>query len=184
MHRYEDTKPLRRIHDRCFLDHIKEDQSLVKRVQDNDGRPNHLGIILDRLQALHGYVGLLQPYAGWSIRRLTENRIRYGGVLHHLQWSSQIVLDVSAHLNAELGLGRVSEYRQSVHNLGPAGILPQEFADRVADLADFRNVLVHQYLTVDPLKVQEALESGLADLRAFIVYVIDYLKEEGYLPRE
>jgi uncharacterized protein YutE (UPF0331/DUF86 family) len=44
--------------------------------------------------------------------------------------------------------------------------------------------LVHEYLTVDPLKVEEALHNGLDDLRAFIVYVTDFLKEEGYLQRE
>ncbi len=38
-----------------------------------------------------------------------------------------------------------------------------------------------EYLTVDPLKVHEALQSGLEDLRAFIVYVMDFLRREGYL---
>jgi len=71
------------------------------------------------------------------------------------------------------------------HAEGRAGLLSDlDFAARVAELAGFRNVLVHEYLTIDPLKAQEALDAGLDDLRAFVVYVTDYLKEEGTIQRE
>jgi len=101
-----------------------------------------------------------------------------------LQLSSQIVLAVSAHLNAELGFERASDYRGAVLSLGRHGVLPGEFARRIARLSGFRNVLVHEYLAVDPLKIEEALQRGLDDLRAFVAYITEFLKEEGYLQRE
>jgi len=36
--------------------------------------------ILERLHALDEYVRLLEPYQEWSTRRLTEDRIVYGGL--------------------------------------------------------------------------------------------------------
>jgi len=68
--------------------------------------------ILERLHALDEYVRLLEPYQEWSTRRLTEDRIVYGGILHYLQLAAQAVMDVSAHLQVELDLDRVTDYKK------------------------------------------------------------------------
>jgi len=47
------------------------------------------------------YIRLLQPYREWDIRRLTEDRIIYGGVLHYLQLAAQVVMDVTDFLQRE-----------------------------------------------------------------------------------
>ncbi len=141
-------------------------------------------VILERLHTLDEYTRLLDRYRQWDIHRLTEDRIVYGGVLHYLQLSAQIVLDVSAHLNAELELGRASDYREAVISLGEHGVLPPPFAQRIARLSGFRNILVHEYLTVDPVQVEDTLKHGLDDLKAFIVYVTDFLRQEGYIGSE
>jgi uncharacterized protein YutE (UPF0331/DUF86 family) len=138
-------------------------------------------VVLERLNALDEYIRLLQPYAERDIRSLTEDRMIYGGVLHHLQLAAQAVMDVSAHLQVELNLGRVHDYRESIVNLGKHGILPQEFAERISGLTGFRNILVHEYLTVDPLIVRGVLQDGLDDLEAFIVHITDFLRREGYI---
>jgi uncharacterized protein YutE (UPF0331/DUF86 family) len=138
-------------------------------------------VILERLHALDEYIRLLEPYRGWDIQRLTQEPIVYGGVLHYLQLAAQAVMDVSAHLQVELGFERVADYREAILSLGRHGVLPTEFAERISALTGFRNILVHEYLTVDALKVHAALQSGLEDLRAFIVHITDFLRREGYL---
>jgi uncharacterized protein YutE (UPF0331/DUF86 family) len=137
--------------------------------------------ILERLHTLDEYIRLPEPYREWESSRLTEDRITYGGVLHYLQLATQIVMDVSAHLQVELDIGRVTDYKEVIQNLGKHSILPSEFADRISGMTGFGNILIHEYLTVDPLKVQQALQEGLKDLRMFIVYITDFLRREGYL---
>lgn len=141
-------------------------------------------VILERLHRLDEYVRLLEQYRDRDIWQLTEDPMTYGGILHYLQLSAQIVLDVSAHLNAELGFERASDYREAILSLGRHGVLPSEFAEHIAALSGFRNVLVHEYLTVDPLRIEDALKGGLDDRRAFIVHITDFLQEEGHLQRE
>jgi uncharacterized protein YutE (UPF0331/DUF86 family) len=138
-------------------------------------------LVLERLHALDEYIRLLEPYREWDIQRLTKDQIVYGGVLHYLQLSAQAVMDVSAHLQVELGLERISDYRGAILSLSKHDVLPSQFAERVSALAGFRNILVHEYLTIDPLKVSEALHSGLDDLRAFVMHIADFLRREGYL---
>jgi uncharacterized protein YutE (UPF0331/DUF86 family) len=77
-----------------------------------------------------------------------------------------------------------TDYREAILSLGKHGILPVEFTERMRGLTGFRNILVHEYLTVDPLKVQAALGDGLEDLKAFIVHITDFLEQEGYTQGE
>jgi uncharacterized protein YutE (UPF0331/DUF86 family) len=136
--------------------------------------------ILERLHALDEYIRLLEPYREWDVRRLTEDRIIYGGVLHYLQLAAQVVMDVSARLQVELELSRVMDYREAVLSLGKHGVLPEEFVEQLSGLTGFRNILVHEYLTVDPLEVRGVLQSGIEDLKMFIVYITDFMQREGY----
>ncbi|MCL4515103.1 MAG: DUF86 domain-containing protein [Firmicutes bacterium] len=46
---------------------------------------------------------------------------------------------------------------------------------KVAGMAGFRNVLVHQYLQVDLKEVYQILQSGLDDFRSFAGYITDFL---------
>jgi len=48
-------------------------------------------------------------------------------------------------------------------------------------MAGFRNVVVHEYLTVDPDRVYYTLQVGLADLEQFIEHILEFLRREGYL---
>ncbi len=137
--------------------------------------------IMERLRALDEYIRILQPYRTCDLGKLVEDRMVYGGVLHYLQLCAQIVMDISSHLHAELDLERANDYKEVIIALGRHRILPPEFAARLSDITGFRNVLVHEYLTVDPLRVQEALQNGIADLQAFMVHITDFLRREGYL---
>jgi uncharacterized protein YutE (UPF0331/DUF86 family) len=67
---------------------------------------------------------------------------------------------------------------------GQSGILPFEFAERIAPMIGFRNVVVHEYLTVDPLKVVDTLHNRLDDFEEFKMYIYDYLRREGHWPSE
>lgn len=87
---------------------------------------------------------------------------------HAIQLSIQICIDVGAHLIAELGLEAPSDYRGIFKSLRPAG-LDAELAQRLADAAGMRNVLVHDYLEVDDEAVWGAL-GRLDDLRQFAAF--------------
>lgn len=87
---------------------------------------------------------------------------------HAIQLAIQICIDVGAHLIAELGLEAPSDYRGVFENLRSAGLDPQ-LADRLADAAGMRNILVYDYLEVDDDAVWDAL-GRLDDLRRFAAF--------------
>lgn len=84
---------------------------------------------------------------------------------HALQQAIQVCIDVGAHVIAELGLSMPSDYRGIFQELRSAG-LDAGLADRLANAAGMRNILVHGYLDVDDDVVWDALDD-LDDFREF-----------------
>ncbi len=120
---------------------------------------------LDRLTELLGE--LEQIRAAGHGAYAAEFRTRLAAQ-HAIQLAIQVCIDIGAHLIAELGPRMPADYRGVFEALQPAG-LDAELAERLADAAGMRNVLVHGYLEVDDEAVWNAL-AHLDDLSEFAAF--------------
>ncbi len=94
-----------------------------------------------------------------------------------LQLAIQNVLDIGAHILADLGDVRWDEYRQIPKELARHGVLPEDFARTLQEMAGMRNVLVHQYAEVDVSRVYQVIQRHLNDFDRFAKLVKDYLEK-------
>lgn len=132
--------------------------------------------IVAKLGQLRTYLEYLKGYRG---RRLDELRSDYtlrGAVERYLQLAAEAVLDVCEMVIVKEGLKHPEEYRQAIVILGENGVLPAAFAERLAPLAGFRNILVHEYAEVDLAQVHRRLQADLPDLERFIHEIESYLR--------
>lgn len=83
-------------------------------------------------------------------------------------------LDVAHHLAASEGWGAPDTNSAAFLVLARHGVLPPDLATMMASAAGFRNVLVHQYATVDDARVVEFLDQ-LDALRDFVAAVLQWL---------
>ena len=93
-----------------------------------------------------------------------------------LQTAIQNVIDIGAHLLAELGDSRWNEYRDIPERLSSHGIIPQGEVAPLQAMIGMRNILVHQYVEVDVAKLHEVIRHRLADFDRFAQAVVEYLK--------
>ena len=70
------------------------------------------------------------------------------------------------------------DYYESILRLGELDVLPADFAERLAPIAGFRNILVHEYLTVNWDEVYGNLQR-LDDLYQFAEYVRNWLRGQA-----
>jgi len=96
-------------------------------------------------------------------------------VKHSLQEAIEACLDIANHIISAEGLGEPASYSAYFTKLRQAGILDSELAERLQDMARFRNVLVHLYADVDRQAVQDILDEGLGDIRSFAQAIYSYL---------
>lgn len=72
-------------------------------------------------------------------------------------------------------LERPNDSKEILLALGRHGIIPVELAERIQGMAGFRNILVHRYFKVDPVKVYQHLQQDLGDFAVFARHVRDWL---------
>jgi len=141
-------------------------------------------VVIKRLELIREQVKHLRTKQDLSIKQLADDPIAWNAVLHLLQTSAECLTDICAHLLSEKNYQLPDAHREIIVMAGRSRILPYDFAERVAPMASFRNIVVHQYLSIDPQKVDDIMKNHLSDFDDFIVYIYDYLRREGYIKDE
>ena len=92
-----------------------------------------------------------------------------------LQVAIQAAIDIGQYLLTEQGVSGVRDYADVFAQLGRTGLLPDSFAVRMAEMARFRNVLVHLYTEVDLDRVYSYIQNDLGNFETFANHVVAYL---------
>ena len=132
-------------------------------------------MIYEHLRNIQESLTILEQMRDIPYSDLMEDTITYWAMERGLERCIQNVLDIGSHILASTGAELPSYYRQILLRLGEEGIVPQEFAERIAPMAGFRNLLVHEYLQIDFNKTYEILQNHLEDFRTFASYIVEFL---------
>ncbi|HVT15049.1 MAG TPA: HepT-like ribonuclease domain-containing protein [Thermoanaerobaculia bacterium] len=82
----------------------------------------------------------------------------HNDVLFSLLTISQLVIDLAGELSARRGL-RFEDYTEAVRNLASFPEFPTPLVRELERLPGFRNVLIHEYVSLDYQRVVEILNS-------------------------
>ena len=85
--------------------------------------------------------------------------------------AEQICIDIGSHVIADRGYRASYGYGDIFSVLMKESLLPKDLADTMKQIADFRNILVHDYLEIDPKIVCASLKKigGLKDLPEYVI---------------
>lgn len=90
-----------------------------------------------------------------------------------LEKAMQCAIDIASYIVARQAMGTPSQYKDIFFFLGRAGVLPADLTDRLERMAGFRNNLIHEYETIDPTRVYQAVVHDIDDLVVFAKAVAD-----------
>ena len=108
-----------------------------------------------------------------------QNRDTQNMIHHAMLLSIQSAIDIATDVIAEGRLRKPFTYRETFEVLAGEGIISDSLAGDLANLAGFRNVLVHIYWNLDLKKVYAILQHDLAVLQEFSVIMRGYIAESG-----
>jgi len=91
-----------------------------------------------------------------------EWEIRYG-----LLESIQIIIDISCKITSHYNLGNPKNYRECVELLQKHKFLKETTAKKTVSMIGLRNLLVHEYISIDNEKLHHFL-SSLKDFTEFV----------------
>lgn len=99
------------------------------------------------------------------------------GVKYLLQTAVEACIDVAQHLCATQGWGPPDDNGDAMRLLGDRGVLSQDLSQRMRMAVGFRNVLVHEYVSVDDAIVIQRVRDH-RDLQDFADSVIRWMDEQ------
>ena len=97
----------------------------------------------------------LQPRVK-GVEALQKDLSLHNDVLFSLLTVCQLVIDIASELSTRRGL-KIEDYTEAIRNLGAYPEFPPEIVAALARLPGFRNVVVHEYVTLDLNRAVDAL---------------------------
>lgn len=132
-----------------------------------------------RLLRLEEVIGQLQELGRLDPDTLLRNLRDLWAAERGLQLGAEILFDIGNHiLSARYGAPAES-YEDILEQMLVHGILPQDLRQQLKGLGGFRNLLVHDYLRLDPQKVAEHLQRAPRDFSEFALAVRRWLDGPG-----
>lgn len=138
-------------------------------------------MILERLKRLAEFVEFLNRKKSLRREEFLQDQESQLAVERALQLAIQIVIDIATHILATTSNVTPKDYRDAILKLAHIGVIPTTFAERIASMPGFRNVLVHDYIEIDPSRVYRNLQDELDDFVEFARYINDWLDKNGLL---
>jgi uncharacterized protein YutE (UPF0331/DUF86 family) len=130
-------------------------------------------LLQEKLALLNEYLEDLEAEKQITLTELKENKVRRRYIERTLQIAVEACLDIGSHIIADLKLREPEDYKDIMTVLCEAGYLPLERLDRFKRMAQFRNVVVHDYARIDPEILYGILQKNLAELHFFACAIRD-----------
>lgn len=132
-------------------------------------------LILRKLAELEEYLGQIKEFSAisaeeyssdWKTRRIVERT---------LQIMIELCIDIAGHIISDRKLRVPVSYADTFKSLGEAGMITPKIIDIMGKMAKFRNVIVHQYESVDTAIVIIILHKHLDDFLQFRNAILDII---------
>ena len=136
-------------------------------------------VITKKFQELNRYLKELEDFKSISWHEFSSSLGKQWMVFHGLQLSVQALIDVGNHILAAMGENRIEDYADIIDKLGEKNIIPSEFARQIRGMVGLRNILIHEYVSIDLNKIYEILQNRLDDFRDFIKYINQFMKKQS-----
>jgi len=132
-------------------------------------------LITAKLSKLREYQRFLKELQTTSLDGFVSDFKIRGAVERYLQVSIECVVDIGNEIISALQLQRPERYRDIPYIMAKAKVIPKTFAETVASMIGFRNLLVHDYASINQNLVYEFLQTKLPDFETFTKHITKWL---------
>jgi uncharacterized protein YutE (UPF0331/DUF86 family) len=128
------------------------------------------------LKLLSEYSNDLRQWQAVDLETYLENKLIRRAVERTLHLAVQVCLDIGQHLIAQRGFRMPEDNKDVFVVLGDEGVISEDLLPRLVTMAQFRNLIVHDYARIDNQVVFGILKRRLGDLDAFAQAIVRYLQ--------
>lgn len=128
------------------------------------------------LKELRECIDKLKPISDVGKEKFINDPILPDVANRNLQLAIQNCLDIGNHIIAACGLELPQNYGEIFEILGKEGVIPAGFSQKIAPMANLRNILIYENLKVDLEKIYEFLQQ-LEDFTQFAQHILKFIEK-------
>lgn len=134
------------------------------------------GKIEEQLRMLGEDLKKLKEKAVLSLEEYLRDEDSQDVVERRFQTAVETCINIGNYLITELELKMPADYASIFYSLSAGKVMNVDLADEMADLARFRNALVHLYWKIDSKDIYEKMGSRIQILQNFMEEIVSSLK--------
>ena len=134
--------------------------------------------IITKLQRLDEYIGYLSEIQKVNKKSFLSDYHFYGLAERYLQLAIEVLMDAGKLVIISKNLRRPEDNQDVFVVLREKKILSENLAERLVGIANFRNILVHDYEKIDREIVYQKLQKNLNDFKDFKTALLKFLKRK------
>jgi uncharacterized protein YutE (UPF0331/DUF86 family) len=135
--------------------------------------------ILAQVQTLDEALEAWRRYKQIPYEKFSQEKDTQYMVCHAMLLAIQASIDIATGMAVMKTPRRPDTYRETFHVLGKFRIVPEELASEMANLAGFRNILVHEYSGLDTKRVYLILQDNWQTMDLFRKSAKEFVRAQG-----
>ena len=137
----------------------------------------NVDLLRHRAKEIRNAASILNRIGQLSKEQFLADQMVVDAAKYRLVVAIEGAISICTHLAARLANKTPDSYAHCFEILATAGILSMDLAQRLGNMARFRNLLIHGYADVDDGRVWEYLKDDLDDLDTYLSQVDQALGE-------
>ena len=111
---------------------------------------------------------------------LKSDMIRYWGIERGIQICIECIIDIANIIISVSGQEKPDTYREIMLKMSDLEVVSVNFSKKLANMAGFRNILVHDYTKIDAEVILNILKNDINDFIKYTIEVNKWMKNNGY----
>lgn len=131
-------------------------------------------VLMVRLNKLKEYMTFLDSIKKYTELEYVKDPLIYGSGERFLHLAIECVIDIGNHIIADMKYRKPETNRDVFEILYENEVISSGLKENLANMASFRNILVHDYIRIDRPTVYKIITEDIGDLKSFMKEIIDY----------
>lgn len=132
-------------------------------------------IIQQRVEKINEAVSQLKKYREISQSEFIKDKKTQYAAMFAMIIGIEAICDIGNHILSRYFNRSAESYKDVILTLGEVEVIPEKFAKKSSQMVDFRNLLIHIYLKVDPLIVYKNLKKAPEEFTQFCQYFLKFI---------
>lgn len=133
-------------------------------------------IVRARIAEIQKSLNKLKKLVKLPFEKFTKEHESYAIAEHYFRRALEATISLATHIVSRIPSEKFTDYTSVFFSLGRSGVIPKDFAEKIAPLAKVRNRLVHVYWEVDERELYDKIKEYIDDFDRFCEYIVEYVK--------